>query len=155
MKKPVNLLFCLMAVSALQAQSLTLRWELVSNDSPAQGIVESALTISNHTSETLTASGDWLIGYCWMSVHPYSYVGAELQETEVCATYHTLRPTADFQPLHPGESRTYRLLQKGAIIRESSGPQGAFFVAREGAQPVDVSIIAVPFADPKQWMRKI
>ena len=153
MKKPVNLLFCLMATTLLYAQSLTIHWELVSNDSPTQGIVESALTISNQTSETLTATGDWLIGYCWMSVHPYSYVGAELQETEVCASYHTLRPTADFQPLHPGESRTYRLLQKGAIIRESAGPQGAFFVAHEGAQPVDAPIVAAPFTAPKQWMR--
>lgn len=154
MKKLAILTFCLMAVWAqqtLMAQALDIKWQLVRNDAEP-GITESMLTITNHTGRTLTADGGWLIGYCWMSVHPYSFVGAELQETEVCASYHTLRPTADFRPLADGESRSYRLLQRGAIIRESCGPQGAFFVDADG-KAADASISSVPFSGPDQWLR--
>lgn len=137
----------------LSAQSLTLHWHLVQND-PEPGLVESQLTLTNHTADTLTADGGWLIGYCWMSVHPYTFEGAELEETEVCATYHTLKPTAAFRPLAPGESRQYRLLQKGGIIRESAGPEGAFFVKTPGAKPLDMAVSNDKFTSPLQWTRK-
>jgi len=153
MKKALLSGLCLMAAALLQAQSVSITWELVKND-VEPGVVESRLTIANHTGETLTADGGWLIGYCWMSVHPYSFEGAELEETEVCASYHILCPTADFKPLPTGEERTYKLLQKGAIIRESCGPQGGFFVKNESATPVDAPITSLRFTDPSQWMRK-
>jgi len=152
MKKLFTLLLCSLPFSILSAQSLEMRWHLVQNDMEP-GVVENQLTIRNLTADTLTADGSWLIGYCWMSVHPYPQDGDQLIETEVCATYHTLRPTPDFLPLAPEEERTFTLLQKGAIIRESGGPQGAFFVAQEGAQPVDIPIFNDKFTDPLQWTR--
>lgn len=148
-----GLLFLLLIPSlVVNAQSLSMHWSLVQND-PEPGLCESAITLTNHTDETLTADGDWLIGYCWMSMHPYTFEGAELQESVVCATYHQLRPTATFRPLKPGESRTYKLLQKGGILRETSGPEGAFFVASSTAKPVDVLITRDPFTDKKQFTR--
>lgn len=146
------LLFLAALLPEAAAQSVAIEWSLVKND-VQPGISESRLTITNHTGAALTAEGGWLIGYCWMSVHPYTFEGAELEETEVCASYHTLRPTAAFRPLADGESRTYRLLQRGAIIRESCGPQGAFFVDAQG-RATDAPITAVPFSSPDQWLRK-
>lgn len=136
----------------LTAQSLSMDWRLVQND-VEPGIVEHCITLTNHITDTLTSAGDWLIGYCWMSVHPYSYDGAELEEKEVCASYHELRPTPSFRPLAPGESRSYKLLQRGAVIRESAGPEGAFFVAQAGAQPQDIPIQSARFTSPQQWSR--
>ncbi len=146
-------LFLLLIPSlVINAQSLSMHWHLVQND-PEPGLCESAITLTNLTNETLTADGEWFIGYCWMSMHPYSYEGAELQENVVCATYHQLRPTAAFRPLKPGESRTYKLLQKGGILRETSGPEGAFFVASPTAQPIDIPITRDRFVDKKQFTR--
>lgn len=142
----------LCATVCAAAQSVSLSWELVKND-VEPGIVESRLTITNHTGSNLTADGGWLIGYCWMSVHPYTFEGAELEETEVCASYHTLRPTATFRPLADGESRSYRFLQRGAIIRETCGPQGAFFIDSEG-NASDAPIASAAFTGPDQWLRK-
>ena len=154
MKKFLIIALSLLAAIPMVAASIDLRWTLVANDTPQKGIVTSQLVITNNTPDTLTASGQWFIGYCWMSVHPYTYEGAELIETEVCATYHTLRPSPAFRPLLPGESRSYTLLQQGAIIRENGGPQGAFFLRSPMAQPEDVTISSQPFSSPNQWLRE-
>lgn len=134
--------------------TLAITWEMGANDVGKTGIAESWLTITNLTDEPLTAKGDWLIGYCWASVHPYDFEEAELREKEVCASYHILRPTERFRPLMPGKSRRYRLLQHGAIIRENGGPQGAFFVSDSKSEPVNVAVSTVPFSRPEQYLRK-
>lgn len=146
------LLTIVLAVN-VQSQSLLLHWQLVKNDAEP-GVAESSLRITNRSADTLTATGDWFIGCCWMSVHPYHFDGELLKETEVCATYHEFRPTADFIPLPPGETYEYRILQKGSILRESNGPQGAFFVAHEGATPVEIPVSTGKFTFSEQWTRK-
>ncbi|MCQ2334249.1 MAG: family 20 glycosylhydrolase [Paludibacteraceae bacterium] len=135
---------------------LSLHWRLVANDitmDGQRGLTESELTLTNYTDHTITADGNWLIGYCWSSTHPFHYEGEQLSETEVCATYHTLKPTADFLPLEPGQSRTFRLLQHGAIIRQSAGPEGAFYVAGPDAKPMPIPVTGEPFTSPAQWTR--
>ena len=138
--------------SGISASPLTMRWHLVQND-VEPGVVESALFLTNNSRDTLTATGSWMIGFCQMSVHPHHFDGELLSETEVCATYHTLRPTADFIPLPPGVTYEYRLLQKGSILRESNGPQGAFFVAYDGAEPQEINVVTDHFTSPLQWTR--
>ncbi len=138
--------------SEVTAGPLSMRWQLIQND-VEPGVAESAIWLTNNSTDTLTSSGDWMIGFCQMSVHPYRFEGELLHETEVCATYHTLRPTADFLPLPPGATYEYRLLQKGSILRESNGPQGAFFIAHEGAEAQDITIVTERFTSPLQWTR--
>lgn len=152
MKRTLFILVFLLVSFGMYAQSLAITWELNRNDAGDQNVVESVLTITNNTGRTLTADGGWMIGYCWMSVHPFD-AGEELMETEVCATYHTLTPTEAFRPLANGESREYTIRQRGSILRESNGPQGAFFVASPEAQPLDVPITTMPFTSPLQHTR--
>ena len=152
MKHILHLAIAGLLATAVHAQSLDMHWRLVSNEAEP-GIVESVLTLTNNTADTLTADGGWFIGCCWMSVHPYHFDGELLRETEVCASYHIFEPTPDFIPLPPGMSYQYRLLQKGYILRENGGPQGAFYVA-PNSLPVSINVTYDRFTSPKQWARE-
>lgn len=149
MKRNLYLLTCLLFAMQTAAQSLSITWSLDANN-VEPGIVQSTLTITNNTNETLTADGTWLIGGCWMSVHPYDFDRQELYEDEVCASYHTFRPSPDFRPLAPGETHDIIVRQRGSILRENAGPQGLFFIAEEGAQPIDITLDAQPFSAPQK-----
>ena len=62
-------------------------------------------TITNHSSEPITNDG-WTL-YCnYMSLHPIYTEGDQILQTELQASYHSITPTADFQPLLPDSKIT-------------------------------------------------
>ena len=138
-----------------------LHWELVAND-VEPGICEAELTIMNTSDQTLVNDG-WILGFSLMSLHPIYTEGDELRETEVQASYHTLAPTAAFQPLEPMDVRTYKLRYKGAAIRQSSHPEGFFMVyandpngvGKEEQKPVSIPCTYAPYTRKEQMTRGI
>ena len=163
MKKTILLcaLTALIACAPKQNTPLSLHWELIAND-VEPGICEAELTLTNTGADTLTNEG-WMLGFGLMSLHPLYNEGDALRETEVQASYHTIEPTAAFEPLAAGESRTYKLRYKGSAVRQSSHPEGFFLVRtatnKKGEmseeQPVSIPCTFAPYTRKEQMTRGI
>ena len=98
-----------------------------------------------------------------MSLHPIYTEGDQILQTELQASYHSITPTEDFQPLMPDSSRTFKLLFKGNAIRQTSRPEGFFLVktpsiplqgGRKG-KPISIPCTYAPFTRPEQMKRGI
>ena len=121
-----TLLLSLVLWSCTQQTPMSIHWEMGKND-VKPGVCEMYYTITNHSNQPLTNEG-WALYFNYMSLHPIYTEGDQIMETELQASYHSITPTADFQPLMPNESRTYKLLFRGNAIRETSRPEGFFLV---------------------------
>lgn len=132
---------------------VSLTWEVIQNDIEP-GVVECTYTLTNNMADTLF--GDFTIYWSHMSVQPMTLEGEELHVEQIQASYHMVYPTADFQPLAPGESKVYTLRYRGNMIRENCCPQGAFIdLHNTQTDFADVPLSIVKFSNPKQWLRGI
>lgn len=142
---------------------MSIHWEMGKND-VEPGVCELYYTITNHSTKPITNEG-WTLYFNYMSLHPIYTEGDQLLQTELQASYHSITPTADFQPLMPDSSRTFRLLFKGSAIRETSRPEGFFLVKtpsvplRKGKlrkeKPISIPCTYAPFTRPEQMKRGI
>ena len=122
----LTLCLSLMLWSCTPKAPMSIHWEMGKND-VRPGVCEMYYTLTNHTNQPLTNEG-WTLYFNYMSLHPIYTEGDQLIETELQASYHSIAPTADFEPLMPHESRTYKLHYRGNAIRETSRPEGFFLV---------------------------
>ena len=147
--------------SCTQNPPMSIHWEMGKND-VTPGVCELYYTITNHSNKPITNEG-WILYFNYMSLHPIYTEGDQILQTELQASYHSITPTADFQPLMPDSSRTFKLLFKGNAIRQTSRPEGFFLVktpsiplqgGRKG-KPISIPCTYAPFTRPEQMKRGI
>ena len=139
---------------------MSIHWEMGQNDIQP-GICELYYTITNLSDEPITNEG-WTLYFNYMSLHPIYTEGDQILQTELQASYHSITPTADFQPLVPDSSRTFKLRFKGNAIRQTSRPEGFFLVKGKckngkvkGGKPISIPCTYAPFTRPEQMKRGI
>ena len=139
---------------------MSIHWEMGQND-VQPGICELYYTITNLSDEPITNEG-WTLYFNYMSLHPIYTEGDQILQTELQASYHSITPTADFQPLVPDSSRTFKLRFKGNAIRQTSRPEGFFLVKGKckngkvkGGKPISIPCTYAPFTRPEQMKRGI
>jgi hypothetical protein len=92
------LFVCLISfVGCTVAPPLSLHWEFGQND-VEPGVCEAYLTITNTSNQPLTAEG-WTLYFNFMSLHPLYAEGDALKEREIQASWHSITPTAEFEPI--------------------------------------------------------
>ncbi len=147
--------------SCTQNPPMSIHWEMGKND-VTPGVCELYYTITNHSNKPITNEG-WILYFNYMSLHPIYTEGDQILQTELQASYHSITPTEDFQPLMPDSSRTFKLLFKGNAIRQTSRPEGFFLVktpsiplqgGRKG-KPISIPCTYAPFTRPEQMKRGI
>ncbi len=130
---------------------LKLSYQLIQNDIDGN-ICESQLTFHNTGKDTLHQ--DWVLHYCQMSLAPLTLPDEQIHIEQVCASYHTVTPTALFEPLAPGESRTFTVRHKSNVLRKSGLPQGAFIVLAD-QEPITVPVELICTEDGSEYRRGI
>ena len=146
--------------SCTQNPPMSIHWEMGKND-VTPGVCELYYTITNHSNKPITNEG-WILYFNYMSLHPIYTEGDQILQTELQASYHSITPTEDFQPLMPDSSRTFKLLFKGNAIRQTSCPEGFFLVKVKGengkvksGKPISIPCTYAPFTRPEQMKRGI
>ena len=154
------LLFLLIMVACNATPPMSIHWEMGKND-VTPGVCELYYTITNLSDEPITNEG-WTLYFNYMSLHPIYTEGDQLLQTELQASYHSITPTADFQPLMPDSSRTFKLRFKGNVIRQTSRPEGFFLVKEKEKNgkvktetPISIPCTYAPFTRPEQMKRGI
>lgn len=151
------LFVCLISfVGCTVAPPLSLHWEFGQND-VEPGVCEAYLTITNTNNQPLTAEG-WTLYFNFMSLHPLYAEGDALKEREIQASWHNITPTAEFEPIAPGESKTFVMRYRGNAIRQSSHPEGFFIVYGEeagSAKPISVPCTYAPYTRSEQMKRGV
>ena len=136
---------------------MSIHWEMGQND-VQPGICELYYTITNLSDEPITNEG-WTLYFNYMSLHPIYTEGDQILQTELQASYHSITPTADFQPLMPDSSRTFKLRFKGNVIRQTSRPEGFFLIQdsrfKINKKPISIPCTYAPFTRPEQMKRGI
>ena len=158
--RQLGILFALstMLLACTQKAPISIHWEMGQND-VKPGVCELYYTITNHADRPLTNEG-WILYFNYMSLHPIYTEGDQIVQTEIQASYHSIEPTADFQPLLPDSSRTFKLLFRGNAIRQTSRPEGFFLVQTKNGKITNKKPISIPctyadFTRPKQMKRGI
>ncbi len=163
MKKIIRTLLCIFVLGVLaylivylikrdEPQTpLKLSYQLIQNDVDGN-ICESQLTFHNTGKDTLRQ--DWTLHYCQMSLAPLTLPNEQIHIEQVCASYHTVTPTALFEPLAPGESRTFTVRHKSNVLRKSGLPQGAFIVLAD-QEPITVPVTLICTEDGSEYKRGI
>ena len=150
-------LFAFILVSCDSKTPLTLHWEFGQNDL-TPGVCEAYLTLTNTSCDTLTNEG-WTLYFNLMSLHPIYTEGDALCETEIQASWHSIKPTQAFTPLAPGESRTFTLRYKGSAIRENIRPEGFFLIQNSkfkiNPKPISIPCNYATYTRPEQMKRGI
>lgn len=135
---------------------LVLHWEFGQND-VAPGVCEAYLTLNNTGKHVLSAEG-WTLYFNYMSLHPIYTEGNALKETEIQASWHSIVPTESFEPIAPGESKTFVMRYRGNAIRQSSCPEG-FFILYDGEfgkeKPISVPCTYAPYTRQEQMKRGV
>ena len=143
--------------SCSQTAPMSLYWEMGAND-VEPGICELYLTMTNESDGPITNEG-WTLYFNYMSLHPIYTEGDQILQTELQASYHSITPTADFQPLMPDSSRTFKLRFKGNVIRQTSRPEGFFLIQdsrfKINKKPISIPCTYAPFTRPEQMKRGI
>ena len=144
-------------VACNQQPPMAIHWEMGKND-VKPGICELYYTITNLSNKPITNEG-WTLYFNYMSLHPIYIEGDQILQTELQASYHSITPTADFQPLMPDSSRTFKLLFKGNAIRQTSRPEGFFLIQNSkckiNSKPISIPCTYSPFTRPEQMKRGI
>lgn len=144
-------------VACNQQPPMAIHWEMGKND-VKPGICELYYTITNLSNKPITNEG-WTLYLNYMSLHPIYTEGDQILQTELQASYHSITPTADFQPLMPDSSRTFKLLFKGNAIRQTSRPEGFFLIQNSkckiNSKPISIPCTYSPFTRPEQMKRSI
>lgn len=164
MKQRIHYLFfvclTLSMIACTSTPPMSLHWEMGKND-VTPGVCELYYTITNLSDEPITNEG-WTLYFNYMSLHPIYTEGDQLLQTELQASYHSITPTADFQPLMPDSSRTFKLRFKGNVIRQTSRPEGFFLVKEKEKNgkvktetPISIPCTYAPFTRPEQMKRGI
>lgn len=143
--------------SCTQNPPMSIHWEMGKND-VTPGVCELYYTITNHSNKPITNEG-WILYFNYMSLHPIYTEGDQILQTELQASYHSITPTADFQPLMPDSSRTFKLRFKGNVIRQTSRPEGFFLIQdsrfKINQKPISIPCTYAPFTRPEQMKRGI
>lgn len=111
----------------------------------------------------ITNTGDkelkdnWVFYFGQLPALPQNKEEAPLAAEQICSTHFKLYPTGNYRSIQPGETLAFEFLCKGAIIKEKSGPSGAYIVwldkkGNEVGEPQNIEIAITPFERPEQWL---
>lgn len=154
MKKLTLLMACFALLSCgKQSAPVSLGWEFGRCDDGERSRSMAYLTINNLSKHALEA--DWTIYTCMEGMSPVAEVPeeAEVWEYQIQGSYHCIKPTANYQPIPAGESRTYTIRYRGSAIRENIHPEGSFIVFDKDDKPVSIDITCQPYTRREQMMR--
>ncbi len=130
---------------------IRLSWQMIQNE-VRPGVCESQLTIHNLTADTLQAN--WTLYYCQMSLAPLTIENEQIHVNQICASYHSVAPTAQYEPIPPHESRTYTLNHRGNVMRKSNAPEGAYIILDQ-QKPISVELERITSNDAHEFQRNI
>ena len=142
------LFFC--SCEKSQKAPLKMTFELLGNDQET-GVCLSRISLENISQDTVFA--DWVIYFNQMSIVPLINDTAAIQIEQIEASYHRLYPTEHYRPLAPGERLSQTVRHKGAIVRQSDGPQGPFVVIN--SKPMTVELENIYSTDGHEFQRKV
>ena len=145
-------LLCLALAACRPEAPVSLTWQHIANDLDGKNLCESRLTLTNTSRDTLFA--DWMLYWNQMSVEPVPSDTAQAVVTQLQASYHSFGPTRRWQPLAPGQTRTFFLRYKGNIMRRTAAPQGPFGIFRQG-RPASVPIHYIYSSDGHEFRRHV
>ena len=151
--------------------ALSLEWRPVDNLVGRGKFFRSALTLENQGPAVLGASG-WKLYFSFSrrflkegegnlaAIQELEKQGIRISKADRAGSgdYHVLEPLAGFQPLLPGERRTFQLLANWQAILKTDAPSG-FHAVFSGAPSQQDTAFAVPLSvgfdvsDPKQTTR--
>ncbi|MFR9166414.1 MAG: family 20 glycosylhydrolase [Dysgonomonas sp.] len=100
---------------------------------------------------------DWVIYFCQMPSPVKQQPELPVAIEQICATYFKMYPTSNYKPIAVGDTLKVTFRTRGATIKESRSPEGAYIVRvdKEGKEsaPQDVPVKVVPFTHDYQWSR--
>ncbi len=137
--------------SKIPQAPIRLSWQMIQNE-VRPGVCESQLTIHNLTADTL--QDNWTLYYCQMSLAPLTIENEQIHVHQICASYHSVTPTAQYEPIPPHESRTYTLNHRGNVMRKSNAPEGAYIIFDQ-QKPISVSLTRITSNDAHEFQRNI
>ena len=133
---------------------LSLTWEMGANGIEP-GYYENTFYLVNTGKTTL--NGNWAIYYNQLAGTPVNPEGAPLKAERIMATYFKVYPSENFQSLASGDTLKFTFRGRGAIIKESTCPWGAYivFIGKDGKEKdiQNIPIKVVPFTNAAQWTR--
>ena len=152
----LSMALLLTACSANQTATppVSLIWELGANGIEP-GYYENTFYIANTGKTAL--DGNWVIYYNQIGGWPAPTEGAPLKVERVMSTYFKMYPTEQYQSLPAGDTLKFTFRSRGALIKESSAPAGAYIVLfdengnENRVQNIPLNI--VPFTHAYQWTR--
>ncbi len=127
------------------AARVDLHFEVVENfDS---GGFRAALTLTNRRDREL--AGDWQLYFNFVRDVAPDSLPAGIAVTRINGDFFRLEPTADFEPLAPGDRRRIELEGPDCVVRETDAPAGFYFVFRgpdgELGNPEPAAVTVAPF----------
>ena len=143
----------MMACAEVPQPKLSIHWTMIQND-VEPGVCLTRWTFTNEGQDVLPVNG-WTIYYCQLSVNPLFKEKDPLHFERISASSHKITPTQSFRGLAVGQSLTFDVLYKGAILKEGAGPEGAFLVMDSTNNPITIPIVSDKFDNAKQWSRGI
>ncbi len=136
------------------AGRIALHFEVLENFEA--GGFRAALTLTNHRAAELAAEG-WELYFNFNRAFAQESLPAGIAVSHVNGDFFRLEPTAEFEPLPPGESRRIEFEGRDWVVRETDAPAGPYFVFRgTGGQPrppVPAQITVAAFETPEQTRR--
>jgi len=122
------------------AESIEVKWELISNDMADKYQFRSAFTIKNNGEGTLGNSG-WSIYFNFRDIFIEGTAPETINIRFINGDFYQLSPTDKFE-LAPGQSITLQFDCRGRFIKESNVPAGLYFVFtdRDGNE-LDTAVI--------------
>lgn len=118
-----------------RGSEISITWELLSVQPESQHKSRVAFTFVNNGRRPLGNSG-WVIYFNQISEHviPES-LPAEIRIENITGEYYKLYPTRDFQPLKPGQCKTFEYGLSNIVLRKSDAPVGLYIVFGDSGEP--------------------
>lgn len=111
-------------------QNITTIWHVKTNFLDGGKRYQAVLKLNNKSKKVL-GSSEWSLYFNYLgTVDPKSLPPA-IELTHINGNFYKLKPTAQFESLHPGEQFAIPFEAPGSKIKESDAPSGLYFVFNE------------------------
>jgi len=130
----VAMMICLVFTQAsaqnapkFNAHDLSVNWEVIQNDKPANGQSLNAVTITNNGKSTLPASG-WKMYFNSARLVQQTTPTGNAKIDFVNGDLFSLTPTSTFTDLKPGASVRIEFVDEDLVVNVTDGPEGFYLV---------------------------
>ncbi len=134
---------------------LAINWQVVDNREDG---FRSQLTVQNNSVYPLRASDRWSLFFTFVRFIDSESVSPSISIRNINGQFNELRPADGFEPLEPGESRSFEFDASDWATSQSDAPNGFYLVYRasDGSEspPEEIGIVTSgPFSEPEQTRR--